>query len=188
VTDNGTPNLFTTADFNIIVASNRPPSIVNPGTKNIVAGQTLSFPVSASDPDAGQTLTYTLDIAPQGASINDSTGAFAWTPTSALVGTNAVRVRVTDNGTPALNVTADFNIVVTATQSGQITIGANIDASNHPGITWTAQNGVTYRVEYKNLITDPTWTLLQQITGQGASTSVVDPTAGQQRYYRVVAP
>jgi hypothetical protein len=148
----------------------------------------LSFTVSASDPDAGQTLTFSLDTPPAGASINGSTGAFTWTPTAGQTGTNTLHVRVTDNGTPALSSMADFNIIVTGNQSGSITLTASVDASSHPGIGFTAQNGVVYRVEYKNQLTDATWTLLQQITGQGSPVSIVDPNPGQVRFYHVVAP
>jgi hypothetical protein len=155
----------------------------------VKAGQLISFTVSGSDPDQpAQTIAFSLDIAPSGASINGSSGVFSWTPTTAQVGTTAVRVRVTDNGAPNLSATADFNIVVTPAQNGAITIDATMDASDHPALTWTAQIGVTYRVEYKNALEDATWTLLNQTTAQTVSVSVTDPNPGQQRFYRVVAP
>jgi hypothetical protein len=107
-----TPGAFNAA------SPNRTPIIVNPGTQNVQAGQVLSFSVSANDPDQPvQTISYSLDSAPQGASIGASSGLFSWSPTSAQVGTSAVRVRVTDNGVPPLSATTDFNIVGRAEQS-----------------------------------------------------------------------
>ncbi len=44
----------------------------------------LVFQASAIDPDVpADTLTYSLDEAPTGATINPSTGTFRWTPTEA---------------------------------------------------------------------------------------------------------
>jgi hypothetical protein len=163
--------------------------VTNPGTQTVKVGQLLSFTVSASDPDQpAQTIAFSLDTPPQGASINASTGAFTWTPTSAQAGTNTLHVRVTDNGTPPLSATADFNVVVTATQSGSITVTGTVDVTGNPTINWTSQTGVTYRVEYKNSLNDATWTLLNESTATGSSMSIVDPNPGQQRFYHVVAP
>lgn len=39
-----------------------------------------TFTATASDPDVGQTLTFSLSGAPDGASIDPSTGVFSWTP------------------------------------------------------------------------------------------------------------
>jgi hypothetical protein len=190
VTDYGTPPLSVTADFNVVVkAANRPPVVTSPGAQTVKVGQLLSFTVSASDPDQpAQTIAFSLDTPPQGASINASTGAFTWTPTSAQAGTNTLHVRVTDNGTPPLSATADFNVVVTATQSGSITVTGTVDVTGNPTINWTSQTGVTYRVEYKNSLNDATWTLLNESTATGSSMSIVDPNPGQQRFYHVVAP
>ena len=55
-------------------------------------------------------LTYSLDTgAPTGATINATTGVFTWTPTESQGGSSYnVTVRVTDNGSPALN---DFETI-----------------------------------------------------------------------------
>src|SRR5213078_2293021 len=60
------------------------------------------------------TLTYSLDPgAPTGASINPTTGLFSWTPTETQgPGTNAITVRVTDNGSPAMSDSETLTIVV----------------------------------------------------------------------------
>src|SRR5262249_23770437 len=94
---------------------NRPPTITTVPTQNIKVGDAFSLTVSASDPDSGQTLAYSLDTPPQGATIGASSGLFAWTPTSAQTGTAPITVRVTDNGQPQLSSTMTFNINVTMT-------------------------------------------------------------------------
>jgi hypothetical protein len=73
----------------------------------------LSFSITASDPDSGNSLSYALVNPPENASINASSGLFSWTPSEVQgPSTNAVTVRVTDNGTPGLSSTNTFTIVV----------------------------------------------------------------------------
>jgi|SRR3954447_2651461 hypothetical protein len=55
------------------------------GAKSVVEGQTLSFPVTASDTN-GDTLTYAATNLPPGASYNSGTHTFSWTPTAGQAG------------------------------------------------------------------------------------------------------
>jgi len=84
------------------LSNNSPPVLTSPGNKTIAEGSTLSFTLSASDPDAGQTRTFSISGGVQsGMSLVPSTGAFSWTPTEAQgAGTYSVTFRATDNGTP----------------------------------------------------------------------------------------
>jgi hypothetical protein len=83
---------------------NLPPDLVNPGNKSVAWGNTLSFTLSATDPDIpANILTFSISSGSLfGMSLNPSTGAFSWTPTSAQIGTHSVTFRVTDNGSPNL--------------------------------------------------------------------------------------
>src|SRR5262249_8809631 len=55
-------------------------------------------------PSGAQTLTYSLENAPAGASIDPVTGVFTWTPTEAQgPGSYTFTVRATDNGSPPLS-------------------------------------------------------------------------------------
>jgi hypothetical protein len=48
----------------------------------VTEGQLLTFTATATDADAGQTLTFSLiNLIPTGAAIDPSTGVFTWTPT-----------------------------------------------------------------------------------------------------------
>jgi hypothetical protein len=80
----------------------------------VTFGSTVTFTASATDPDQGQTLTYSLDKgAPTGASIDSNTGAFTWKPTAAQAGqVYTFNVVVTDNGTPPLSATQPVTINV----------------------------------------------------------------------------
>ena len=92
---------------------------------SVVAQQTLKFTVSASDPNPGHTLTYSLGPgAPPGASINPGTGEFTWTPTQP--GVYVFTVFVTDNGTPPLPVGQKVTLTV---RSDTLTIDAPMTIS-----------------------------------------------------------
>jgi hypothetical protein len=92
--------------------------VTNPGNKTVTGGQLLSFTITGSDPNAGQTRTYSAGTTlPSGASLNATTGAFAWTPATAQASTSpySVTVTATDNGTPALtSAPVTFTITVNA--------------------------------------------------------------------------
>ncbi len=73
--------------------------------QSVNEGATLNFSVSATDEDAGQSLTYSLsDDAPDGMTINAQTGAISWTPSDAS-GSDLFLVTViaTDNGSPSMS-------------------------------------------------------------------------------------
>ncbi len=95
-------------------AVNNPPSLTDPGNRTVNELSPLTFTLSATDPDAGQTITYSMDAgSPAGATINGSTGAFAWTPTEAQgPGSFPVTFRATDNGAPPANAARPITITV----------------------------------------------------------------------------
>ena len=107
------------------------------GSKSGAPGSAITFTATATDPDAGQTRTFSLTGAPAGATINSSTGAFGWTPTTS--GTFTVTVVVADNGTPPLSDSETVTITVTAANQAPV-LGAIGSKSGAPGsaITFTA--------------------------------------------------
>ncbi|HEY9175703.1 MAG TPA: family 43 glycosylhydrolase [Verrucomicrobiae bacterium] len=98
----------------IAALANRPPALLPVADRVMGAGQTLVITNIASDPDAGQTLTFSLLTAPVGASVNPTNGVFMWRPTVAQAGsTNPVSLKVSDSATPSLSATQSFSITVT---------------------------------------------------------------------------
>ena len=65
--------------------------------------------MNATDPDAGDTLTYSLTTAPTGMTINATTGLISWTPTKAQVGAQCDRPRP---GRRAAAATQSFSVLV----------------------------------------------------------------------------
>ncbi|MCC6231712.1 MAG: lamin tail domain-containing protein, partial [Verrucomicrobiales bacterium] len=94
--------LPTPGQANVLASANQPPVLAGIGAKSVEEGTRLAFKATATDPDAGQTLRFSLLAAPEGAQIDAVTGDFSWTPAEAD-GPSSVTltVRVTDNGTPA---------------------------------------------------------------------------------------
>jgi len=91
---------------------NQAPVLAAIGNKTGTVGTPVTFTATATDADVpANTLTFSLDAgAPAGATIGATTGAFSWTPSAS--GTFPVTVRVTDNGSPAMNDFEAINIVV----------------------------------------------------------------------------
>jgi len=113
VADNGSPVMSDTKTVSITVgATNRAPALSVPGAQSVNEGAPLTFTVSATDPDTGQTLTYSASGLPTGASFNASTRTFSWTPGYGQAGSYSVTFSVHDNGTPTLSDTKTVSITV----------------------------------------------------------------------------
>ena len=87
---------------------NELPIITSTPITTATVGFVYSYDVNATDPD-GDTLTYTLSVAPSGMNIDYATGIVSWSPSSLQLGDNEVVVRVSD-GTSS--VTQSFIITV----------------------------------------------------------------------------
>jgi alpha-amylase len=108
---------------------NTPPALAAVPDQTIMAGRTLIVTNSASDTNVpAQTLLYSLANPPPGASINSTSGVFAWRPAMAQApSTQAVSIVVSDNGVPSLSATQSFLVAVTQPASPALGPGAIID-------------------------------------------------------------
>jgi len=59
--------------------------------------------------------------------------------------------------------------------------------SQGPSIAWNSQLGRSYRVSYKNNLSDPNWTALNDIIASGWQTSIIDSNSSNQRFYAIAA-
>jgi hypothetical protein len=186
VTDSGVPAMSATNTFKVVVY--RPNTAPVMGTildQAVYANTLLNFTVSATDTDQPpQTLTFGLGAgAPTGASIS-SGGVFTWTPTGAQApSTNTIAVTVTDNGMPPLSSTNTFRAFVMQA----IRITSVIRSGNSVILTWNSQAGQSYRVLYKNSLTETLWQQLgQDIIAEGLTTSATDMIgSGLAVFYQV---
>ena len=135
VTDNGTGTLTDSETFTITVGdTNLAPVLAAIGNQAVNEGATLSFTATATDADLpAQSLSYSLDAASLalGMTINNSTGAFSWTPTEAQGGlTPSVTITVTDNGTGNLTDSETFTITVGDTNTAPVLAAIGNQAVN----------------------------------------------------------
>lgn len=117
---------FDEETFTITVsATNDAPVINSYPTAAATEDQQYVFDVSASDPDAGTTLSYSLTNAPAGAggipgnamAINSSSGRITWTPGEGQTSSGSVTLTVSDG---ALTDTQVFSISVTAVNDNPV--------------------------------------------------------------------
>jgi len=73
------------------------PSIVVPGDGSLLVGETFAAAVTATDPDPGDTLVFSLPRAPAGMTIDPASGSVSWTPVQAQTGPQEITARVTDS-------------------------------------------------------------------------------------------
>jgi hypothetical protein len=119
VTDNGSPVMWSEATATITVAGNQPPVITNQSF-SIAAnppGGTQVGTVVATDPNAGQTISFSITS-------GNTNNAFNISPSSGLItvgnssavnpGVFTLTVRATDNGSPVMWSQATVSITVTA--------------------------------------------------------------------------
>jgi hypothetical protein len=109
------------------------PEVTNPGTQTVAEGSQLTVNIQATDPNAGQLLTYTLDSGPAGATLDPATGALRWSPADGP-STATISVRVTDDGTPTLSTTVTFDVNVSNVAP---TLQISGQAATVPGETYT---------------------------------------------------
>jgi hypothetical protein len=95
---------------------NDPPSMAAPEPQTVNEGQPLNLAITASDPDAGQKLTFSATGLPDGATLARTTATsaqFRWTPTYAQAGTYSISLKVDDDASPSLSDTKVLRITVT---------------------------------------------------------------------------
>ena len=89
----GTQGFILPVELAVVIS--QPPQITSTEVDTAVVGQVYNYDVDATDPD-GDVITYSLQIAPAGMSIDSATGLISWIPTAGQLGVNAVTVRASD--------------------------------------------------------------------------------------------
>ncbi|MEI6076573.1 MAG: hypothetical protein WCS94_13410, partial [Verrucomicrobiota bacterium] len=147
------PYSLTTVLINTGVYSNSPPKFTYPASDRFInPGQTLLITNLATDANQpGQTLTYSMPVAPSNAVMNASNGILNWRPLISQGHTiNPFTIVVADNGTPSLSATQYFNVTVrsvtppTLSSAGMInrTFRFNVNGSIGPDYTVLASTNL----------------------------------------------
>jgi hypothetical protein len=117
-----------TAKVNVEVkAVNDAPRFTSIPVTTATVDTLYTYDVDATDPDAGDTLSYSLTIMPTGMTIDAATGLIEWTPTSAQAGANDVAVRVADNGSAPASQTQSFTITAALPSTPATTVPTTAD-------------------------------------------------------------
>jgi Lamin Tail Domain/CotH kinase protein/Putative Ig domain len=185
VTDQGDPPLSHFQAFTVTVREiNTPPKLVFAPEQTILAGQVLTFQAGVVDLDLPQqSITFGLgpDAAP-GAEIDPASGQFRWMPTQTDAGTNLMTLIAIDDGPGPAQGMRTLTVVVLPAPNPSIAREGNVIAIRFPTLP-----GRTYRVEYKDHLSDADWIPLEAgQTLNGPTITVEDPMVpGGQRFYRV---
>ncbi|MGM0588225.1 MAG: Ig domain-containing protein [Bacteroidota bacterium] len=95
---------------------NAPPRFTPLRNMRIRVGQEFTLPIQARDPDgANQTLIRYVGVdLPQGATVNEKTGLFRWTPSARQVGNHEIQIIATDQygsaASASITITVDEDI------------------------------------------------------------------------------
>ncbi|MCZ6759493.1 MAG: Ig domain-containing protein, partial [Gemmatimonadetes bacterium] len=131
VTDDGVPPLGDSDTF--VLTVNAPPSLSTLGNQTVEQESTLNIPLSATDPDSGDSLAYSETGLPTFCSLTDNgdrTASIACNPGGGDSGTFNVTVTVTDDGSPALSDSDTFDLTVILLMDIDIKPGSDPNSIN----------------------------------------------------------
>lgn len=148
--------------FTTAAPPNQSPVLAVIANRLVVAGQTVTFTASASDPDLPvQQLAFSLQGGPSGASMDPTSGGFTWRPAQAQApGTYPITVTVVDNGSPPLAAQRSFTVQVSPPARPTIT-SSGLDAMGVFKFQVTGDPGPDYRVWSSDDM--KSWSLLRTI-------------------------
>jgi hypothetical protein len=194
VSDNGTPSLSATNSFTVVVNDLNNVPVLPAQTNRTIVGQTpLDVTNTATDSDIHVvSLTYALISAPTNAAIS-ANGIITWTPLlSQVPSTNVFTTVVTAYDPQAANSTNlsainSFTVVVQAPAPPPVL--QSIELTNEIAtVTWSSAADSTYRLQFKNALTDANWNdILPDVVAAGSTASMTNAVNGAtQRFYRVL--
>lgn len=155
-----------------VCGNDNAPQITSSPPTGATLGALYSYFVEASDPDIGDTLTFSLVSSPASMLIDPNTGVIIWTPTNNDLGSNLVRVVVRDA------------IGHQATQAYNINV-APIFFNYAPQFTSTPiLNAVVgYQYQYDSDALDPnTGDILTYSLSQAPPSMTINSTTGKARF------
>ena len=142
---------------------------------------TYMFPANTfTDPDAGQTLSYTAAGMPLGTTFNPATRTFSGTPTAD--GAFAVIVTATDDGAPPLSTNGIFHLVVSPLMISVVNTGGS------PQLSWPSGASGVLLEGTDDLALPVVWQpVTSGINDNGTIKSFIVPNAAtlNERFYRL---
>ncbi len=162
--------------FSITVTQgNRAPTISGTPATSVTSG-------TASDPDSGQTLTYSITGRPSWATFSTSTGRLSGTPNSTHVGTYSNIVISVSDGSLSATLPA-FSITVADVQTGSATLRWTPPTLNEDGSPITNLSG--YRIYYGT--SSANLSMVLDLPNPGLTSAVVENLSPATWYFAVKA-
>jgi hypothetical protein len=163
---------------------NHAPVVSPVSDQYIVLGQSWNLALAASDPDAGQQLSWSLaQPGPAGLVLDSASGRLNWTPGAAQApGTNRLSVVVSDNGAPPLSSAASFTVYVVLPPRAGIGVASGKVTLSFPSVA-----GKRYQVLYKDSLGDTAWQPWAEVqTATGPQLTISGALgAASQRFFRI---
>jgi len=151
--------------YGMMCGGDSPPIITSPPVLGAVPGVAYSYQVEASDADVGDILTYLLELAPSGMSIDPQSGLITWAPTAQHNGPQSVKIRVND-------------------QIGRFAIQAYTVSVAPIYVNDPPQFSTTPGTDYQ-LITGPPGTTINSTTGRVRWTAAIDAPVGSSEFFKL---
>ncbi len=188
VTQTATPTKFMmgqTGTYTLVVTNAGPDA-----AEDVVVSDTLPSAVTFVSASPGGLNSNGVIVFPVGTLLSGSSSAMTITVlanasgviTNTAVATTSTPVSNNGSGT-TINV---MSVTVPPTIAA---VGLAVTAGNGLSISVNSGSGLSYSLAYKNLLTDPSWTILPSttLTGTGGIITLQDPSPKQeQRFYVVV--
>jgi hypothetical protein len=153
-------------EFNVMVKYNHPPVLTSTPVTSASVGRTYLYEPKAVDED-GDNLTFALDQAPTGMTMETLNGTLRWVPTKGWVGNNRVVLRVSDAYASAVQ---DFLVNVSLPEN-HLPLITSVPQDVH------VKNGE--RFEFQVCATDPdNGDVLSYKLENGPLGMTIDPTTG----------
>jgi hypothetical protein len=107
-----------------------------------------------------QILSFALLNGPAGVMLDTNSGALSWRPMVAQAGTtNFIGIKVSDNGSPSLSATQNFEVVVHPAQAPELN-GMGL-SNGYWGMDISGQSGPDYSIEVSTNLMD--WSTVQSL-------------------------
>ncbi len=156
--DNGLPSLSDNMTVVITVEANNAPPALDPiGDFLVDEGVLNTRVITASDPDAGQTLSYSVTGLPGSAILHSATGVLTWTPAPTQTGFYTATFTVRDSGANLLIDSETVQIQVRDQLVANPSLDTDFDSNTLPD-SWTffkvptsyyvCGGGCTYHAKY----------------------------------------
>jgi hypothetical protein len=174
VTDNGTGNLTDVQAIAVSVTNvNETPEISGtPSTTSPPDSVLFSFIPTASDPDAGTTLTYSINSTPAWATFNTSTGKLSGTPAPGDVGTTTGNIIISVSDGVLSASLAPFSLTVVASNHAPTISGTpatSVAGHTAYSFTPTASDADGDTLTF-SIVNKPAWASFSTTTGELAGT------------------